>query len=387
MKTFVRVRRRPILTLGGIAILLVFGVLSCARSHRSGNTAIPSSGAVPVNGVTVARHDVTVFVDAVGTVTSLNVAFIRARVDGELTRVDFKEGQQAVRGEVLALIDPRPYEAALAQAEAAVRKDEALAQDLALSQSRASRLAELGAGAHQSADTLQAQLAAARATVAADAASAANARLNLQFATLRAPIDGRIGLRQLDVGSIVHAADPTPLVTITQMRPISVLFSVPQGALFDIQANQAVAPLEVLARDNEGRDYDRGRLFAIDSAIDPTTGQVKLRANFPNDGMTLWPGELVSVRVRMHTLANALVVPDAAVLSGQTGAYVFRIVADSRVEVRPVTVGLSTDGQSVITSGLSFGDQVVLHGQSRLKQGSLVSLETDAPPAVVGPVG
>lgn len=334
-----------------------------------------AAGPIPVDAERAARRDVPISLGTVGEVTSLAVAPVKPRVDGQLVRIAFRESQDVRRGQLLAQIDPRPYQAALAQAEATVRKDRALAADLRLNEQRARQLASLGAGPKQNADTLAAQAAAADATADADAALAQSARLNLEFTRIVSPIDGRAGLRQADVGTLVHSTDATPLVSVTQMRPISVILSLPQGDLAALLAAQARGPAAVVVDGGAGTARVHGVLSAIDSTVQPATGEVKLRAVFPNADLKLWPGELVGAQVALDTLRGALTVSDQAVLNGPTGPYVYVVGPGERVRVRRVRTGPSVGGFTVVAEGLSPGERVVDHGQSRLKPGAAVTVQ------------
>ena len=376
--------RRRAAMLGAGALALVLGVLvwSQTRPVQAGAGAV-ATPAVPVATALATRRDLDLWLQAIGTVTPINVVAMKTRVGGQLQRVDFVEGQAVRQGDLLAQIDPRPYRALLAQAEATAAKDQALAASGRVEQARAAKLASLGAGATQLADTLKAQRDAADATVAADQALVDTARLNLDFTAIRAPIDGRVGLRAVDPGSIVQAGDPTGLVTITQMAPIAVLFSLPQTDLSDILAGQAVAPLPVVVHDTRAtRRLAAGTLVFVDSQVDQATGQIRLKAAFRNADRALWPGELVTARLKLRTVRQAVTVPETAVLTGQDGPYVYVADAGSRAEVRAVRLGPAADGVVVVGSGVAAGETVVTAGQSRLVAGSPISAQTQAAPGV-----
>ncbi len=379
----VRPARRRAAMLGAGALALVLGVLvwSQTRPVQAGAGAV-AAPAVPVATALAKRRDLDLWLQAIGTVTPINVVAMKTRVGGQLQRVDFVEGQTVRQGDLLAQLDPRPYRALLAQAEATAAKDQALAASGRVEQARAAKLASLGAGATQLADTLKAQRDAADATVAADQALVDTARLNLDFTAIRAPIDGRVGLRAVDPGSIVQAGDPTGLVTITQMAPIAVLFSLPQTDLSDILAGQAVAPLPVVVHDTRAtRRLATGTLVFVDSKVDQATGQIRLKAAFRNADRALWPGELVTARLKLRTVRQAVTVPETAVLTGQDGPYVYVADASSRAEVRAVRLGPAADGVVVVSSGVAAGETVVTAGQSRLVAGTPISAQPQAGPA------
>ncbi len=305
----------------------------------------------------------------------INVVTVKVRADGQLDRVAFTEGQDVQAGEVLAQIDPRPFQAQLNQALANQAKDQAQLANARLDLGRASKLATLGAGTSQNADTLKAQVAELEATVQADEAMVETARLNLGFCTVTSPLTGRVGMRLVDPGAIVHASDPNGLVTVTQMQPISVLFSLPQDDLAEVLAGQARGelPVAVDARDG-GRHLADGKLVFIDSQVDPANGQVRLKANFANADRSLWPGTFVTARVKVRTDHAATVVPDRSVLRGENGPYVYVVRADHTVAVEEVKPGPSTDGFTEILSGVQPGQSIVLDGQSRLAPGVKVDV-------------
>jgi len=369
----VRAGRGPKLAVAvaGIALMLA-GILFWRA--RQVDPPPAEAHAVPVDAALARPRDVPITLDANGTVASLAVAQIKPQVDGRLVSVMFREGDIVRKGQVLATIDPRVYRAQVARAEAALRKDRALAADLRLNEGRARQLAALGAGPAQNADTLAAQASAASATADGDAADLAIARLNLEFTQLRAPIDGRAGLRQIDVGTIVRTSDATALVSITQMAPISVLFSVPQNQLDALRSAQKRGALPVMVV-VEGAVVARGSLAAIDSTVDATNGQIRLRAIFPNSNGALWPGQLVPVRIALDTLRHATAIVDDAVLNGPSGPYAYVIDSQKKAQIRALAIGPSVGGYTVVTAGLRPGEQVVASGQLRLKPGSRVSVQ------------
>jgi multidrug efflux system membrane fusion protein len=341
--------------------------------------SVAADAAVPVTLQQVQQQDLPIWLDAIGNVQALNTVNVRVRVDGELQKVLFTEGQMVNAGTQLAQIDPRVYQAQVAQAQAMVAKDQAQLANLRVNLERASKLAAAKAGPTQDVDTFRAQLAAQQATVQADQAALDNARLQLGFTQITAPLTGRTGQRLLDVGSIVHGAEATGLVTITQMNPISVAFSVNQDDLAEILQENALQPLQVVAMSRDGKQkIATGKLSFIDSQVSAGSGQIQLKAQFNNDTSQLWPGELVSARVLLHTQRDATIVSVNAIQQGQKGSFVYVVNADQRVEPRLVDVSSVVDGQQWIRKGLVPGETVVVQGQSRIASGTRVSaVKTD----------
>ena len=361
-----------------LAILLVVGagvaLYRLAIPDRGPRQGTNGPAAIPVTAAIVTARDMPIWLSGIGSVQPINVVTVKVRVDGQLDRVAFTEGQDVQAGDVLAQIDPRPFQAQLNQAQANMAKDKAQLANARLDLGRASKLATMGAGTSQNADTLKAQVAELEATVQADQAMVETARLNLGFCTVTSPLAGRVGMRLVDPGAIVHASDPNGLAAVTQMQPISVLFSLPQDDLAAVLAGQARSELLVAVdtRDS-GRHLADGKLVFIDSQVDPANGQVRLKANFANADRSLWPGTFVTARVKVRTEYAATVVPDRAVLRGENGPYVYVIRADHSVAVQEVKLGPSVDGYTEILSGVQHGENIVLDGQSRLAPGVKVN--------------
>ncbi len=332
-----------------------------------------AEGPVPVLAVAASRQDVPVYLDGVGTAKALNTVLVRPQVDGKLISVNFKEGQDVPKGFVLARIDPATYQAQYDQALAKTAQDEAQLANARIDLERYRRLAQTNAGSRQQADTQAAMVAQLEAQVKLDQAAAENAKAILDYTSIIAPIAGRTGIRQVDEGNIVHASDATGIVTITQLQPISVLFSMPQQDVNRINAAFAKGALsvEALAADNK-TVTDRGTLEVVDNQVDPTTGTVRLKANFPNANMQQWPGQFVNVRLVIDTLHNAIVVPTAAVQRGPNGTFVYIVGSGDVAAMRPVTVAQQDDNQAVITSGLDGSERVVTSGFVRLTDGAKV---------------
>ncbi len=370
--------RRALLLLAIAGVVCAFAV---RHERQSKAPAAPPPAAVPVVVGAAKVQDLPIWLSGVGSVQPLNAVNIKVRVDGQLKRVVFTEGKEVHAGELLAQLDPRTFQAQLKLAEANLAKDQAQLANTQVDLGRYSRLASIGASPTQNADTLKAQVASLEATIQADQAAIDSAKLQLEFTNITSPIDGRVGLRQADPGSIVRTTDVNGLVTVTQMQPIAVLFSLTQDELPTVLAASSQGTLKVEAYDREGtHSLGQGELVFIDSQVDPANGQVRLKATFPNADRSLWPGEFVMARLWVRTEPNATIVPTRAVLRGQNGLYVYALKADQTVEVRPVKTGATVEGYTALVSGLSPGDTVVLDGQSRLAPGMKVDAK-EAPTA------
>ncbi|MEW9581583.1 efflux RND transporter periplasmic adaptor subunit [Paraburkholderia sp. DGU8] len=368
-------RRSRAPTIAALAVLVVILVAWFWPRHP----AVKPAPAVPVNAGHPASRDFPIRVAAVGTVLALNAVDVKVRVDGQLQRVAFTEGQDVQAGQLLAQLDQGPLSAQLHQAQAAQRKDQASLDNARLDLARYSKLVGIGAATTQAVDTAKSQVEALAATVAADAALVQSDRLQLSFTTLFAPFTGRVGAREADIGAIVHPTDTTGIVTVTQMEPITVLFSVPQDVLPELLANQAKAPLAVNVTTRSGSmALAEGKLVFIDSTVDATTGQIRLKASFANKDRKLWPGELVNTRVLVRTDAQRLAVPSRAVVNTQNGTQLYVITASGIAQMRPVQTGVTVDGMTEIRSGIASTDLVVFDGQSRLNPGVRVAATTVA---------
>jgi membrane fusion protein, multidrug efflux system len=334
---------------------------------------------VPVTAGKVTAADVPVFLQAIGTVQAFNMVTIKSRVDGQLVKVEFSEGQEVKQGDPLAQVDPRPYQAALEQAQAAKAKDEATLAGAQADLDRYGKLVGSGYQTRQSYDQQKALVAQSEAAIKGDQAQIDTAQLNLGYSDIRSPIDGRLGARLVDAGNMVHAADPNGLVTVAQLQPIFVSFTVAQENAHKIRERQAEAPLEVMAYGDDGKTMlATGKLTLIDNTIDQPTGTIRLKASFANRDERLWPGEFVNVRLILSTRRNAPTVPAQTVQNGATGQYVYVIKPDHTVERRDVEVGAVQDGIAVVTKGLEAGEPVVVDGQYRLTNGARVKVEPGA---------
>lgn len=334
--------------------------------------------AVLVSVATVGHKDIPVYLNGLGTIQAYNTATVRSQIDGQLLQVLFHEGQDVKKGDVLAKIDPRTYEAQLNQAIANKAKDEA---SLANAQVDLKRYESLGDDiSAQTVDTQRATVKQLQATVAVDQAAIDNDKALLSYTVINAPFDGRTGIRQVDVGNVIHAGDTNGLVVITQLDPISVVFSLPQQNIEDI--NQQIAnqgKLEVIAVDSSKKELSKGELVLVDNQIDQNTGTVKLKATFPNQQHLLWPGAFVNVRMLLNTIKDAVVVPTVAIQLGPNGSYVFIAKQDNKVEMRPVKTGIAEGNDTVITSGVKEGEVVVTDGMQKLQDGSKITLPGQQP--------
>jgi multidrug efflux system membrane fusion protein len=324
-------------------------------------------------------QDVPIFQRAVGTVQAYNTVTVSSRVDGQIVAVGFTEGQDVKPGDKLFQIDPAPFKAALAQATAMLHKDAAQLVSAQADLQRYAALVPEGFQTRQIYDQQVAQVGQLRASIEADQAQIDAAQLNLDYAAIRSPIEGRTGARLVDLGNMVRAAAGSGLVTITQLRPIFVSFAVPQQVLRVVKQNQANAPLAVLAWSQDDREkMAEGTLTLIDNQVDPTTGTVRLKATFPNDDEMLWPGEFVTAHLVMAVVKNAVTVPVQAIQQGPNGHYLYVVRADDTVALRPID-GVTTEADTaVVGKGLAAGERIVVEGQYRLADGSHVTYSGQA---------
>ena len=346
-------------------------------------TQAPGPPAVPVTVTAVVRKDVPILLRNIGAVQAMQVALMRSRVDGTLEKVYFQEGQEMKRGEPLALIDPRPYQAALDQALAKRAQDEAQLANAKLDLARSAELVRTQSTPQQTLDTRAAAVRVLEATIKADNALITAARVNVDYTTITAPFDGTMGLRLIDPGNVVRAADTTGvgIVTIAQTKPITVVFNLPQDAMPAIRAGMAAGKLPVLAYSADDRTLlGTGELITIDNTIDVTTGTIKLKARFDNADSKLWPGQFVYARLQTDVQKGVFVVPSIAVTRGPANLFVYVVKPDNTAALTPVKIGQDDGQTAIITSGLEEGMQVVVNGQSRLQNGARV-LPTPAKPA------
>jgi multidrug efflux system membrane fusion protein len=347
---------------------------------------------IPVVVAAVERRDVPIYLEGLGTVQASATVTVHSQVDGKLIEVDFKEGQDVKAGDVLARIDPRAYQAALDQAIAKKAQDVAALANARLDVIRYGKLAAQAYTSAQQYDTARSQVAQDEAQVASDQAQIDSARVNLSYTTITAPIDGRTGIRQVDQGNIIHAADTGGLVVLTTLQPISVLFNLPQQSLRQVSDAIAAAKADgkmppVLALPQEGTNevLDEGTLTVLDNQVDPTTGTIKLKASFPNTRLRLWPGAFATVRLLVETSRDVITVPPVAVQRGPTGPYAWVMKGDNAVERRPIRVGHEDLATSIIPSGLQPGERVVIDGAARLNENSRVAVVEPAGAPTVTP--
>ncbi|HEY9854935.1 MAG TPA: efflux RND transporter periplasmic adaptor subunit [Stenomitos sp.] len=330
-----------------------------------------------VTVATVQQKDVPLQVKAIGNVEAYSSVAVRALMGGQLQRVHFQQGQDVRKGDPLFTLDARPQQAAVAQAEAALERDRAQERNASEQFKRYSALFKEGGVSQEQYDQLKTNLAAIQATVQSDRANVDNARVQLSYATITAPISGRTGTLQVTEGNLVKANDTTPLVVINQVSPVYVTFSLPQKDLPQVTQYQAQGKVKVQAAlPGSDRLTETGTLTFIENAIDPTTGTIKLRATFPNEAKRLWPGQFVKVAVTLTTLPNAVVVPSRAVQTSQQGQFVYVAKADDTVDARPVVQGQSNDGDTVIEQGLKPGETIVTDGQLQLRPGAKIKVYT-----------
>jgi membrane fusion protein, multidrug efflux system len=375
--------RRFSTTIGLISVAVATVCLaSCSSADSKASAARPASPPpVPVAVSAARRMDLPVFLTGLGSVTPSSSVSVKSRVDGQLTQVAFKEGQQVQKGQLLAVIDPRPYEVQLAQARATLAKDQAQLRDARLNLDRFRELLKVsGAVSQQQVDTQSSLADQLEAATHNDEALISSAQLQITYCHIIAPISGRIGLRLVDVGNIVHAADPNPLLIITQLQPIAVVFSLPEDQLPAVAQHMKSGALGVLAysRDDQNQ-LATGRLETIDNQIDPTTGTGKLKAMFENRNGELWPNQFVNVHLMLETRKNVIVVPSASVQRGPQGTFAYVVKADKTAEARPVTVDLAQGNLSAVGQGLSEGENVVTDGQDKLQNGSRVEPRSSSP--------
>ncbi|KWV54208.1 multidrug transporter [Bradyrhizobium macuxiense] len=365
-----------------IVLAFLAGIVWWTRHQSAPQQAGRGRNSAPMSIVpeTVAKGDIGVSLNALGTVTSLATVTIRSQISGYLMKIDFKEGDEVKRGDLIAEIDSRPYEATLAQAKGQLARDEAQLKGAQVDLTRYQGLAAQNAVPHQTLDTQVALVAQYQGTVEADRASVKSAEVNLAYCHIVSPINGRVGLRQVDLGNYVTPGDTNGLVVITQLEPISVLFTLPEDNLQAVAKRlREGAVLPTAAYDRSGiNKLAEGSLQTFDSQIDPTTGTIKLRAKFENDKRTLYPNQFVNIRLLLDTHKDVTTMSTAGIQRGVPGTFVYLVNADSTVSVKPVKLGV-TDGDRVeVISGLSPGDRVVIDGADKLREGAKVVVRTAA---------
>jgi len=366
-------------------VLAMAAICACSTACSGGDPKQTKAQAATSRSVSVAtapvqREDVPVYLTGLGAVTAFNTANIKSRVDGQIMKVNFQEGQNVREGDLLLEIDARPYQAQLEQMQAQLFRDQAQLRDARLNLDRYTTLIPSGSIAQQQVDTQKALVDQLDGTVRTDQAQIDTAKLQIIYCHITAPFNGRVGLRQVDPGNIVHAADTNPMLILTQLQPIAVIFTLPEDVLPTVSQHMKNGTLEVdaFSRDDQTK-LATGKLLTIDNQIDPTTGTAKLKAVFSNTDNQLWPNQFVNADLLLETRKNSTVVPTAAILRGPQGTFVYAVNADKTVQDRVVTVALTQGDTTVITKGVSPGDTVVTDGQDKLQRGSRIDMRNASP--------
>jgi membrane fusion protein, multidrug efflux system len=363
------------LSIAGLAaVALAAGVL--IWQHAKTSHVAAAAQAVPVAVTQATQRDVPIYYDALGTVQAFNTVSIRAQVTGQVLSVDFRQGQDVRKGQVLAQIDPAPLKATLDQAVAKKSEDQAQLIDAEKDLGRFTALVKKDYETQQNVDTQQAKVDQLKATIDADQGAIDAAQTQLNYATIIAPIDGVVGFRQVDVGNIIHTTDANPLTVLTQIKPCDATFTLPQSDLGPVREAMLHGSVSVLAFDQDDKQQlAEGRLLLINNQIDQTTSSIQLKAEFANDDERLWPGEFVRIRMLITTRKNAVTIPPVAVQRGPDGLYVWVVTPDNKAEQRPIDAQTVNDDTAIASKGLAVGERVVINGQSRLDQGTAVEVK------------
>ena len=369
-------RRMAAVLVTAVIVVVAAGgalVLTKGRARETSATLPPARLAVPVIAGAVSSGDVPIYLRGIGTVIAYNTVVVRSQIQGQITKITFTEGQTVKAGDTLAEIDPRPYQAQLDQIVANRDRDQAQLTNSLANLDRYNQLLAKGDATIQLADTQKAQVVQLQSAIKSDEALIEAAKVQLEYTKLTSPIAGVTGVRQIDMGNIIHPTDPNGLVVVTQIEPISVIFTLPETDLPEIQQQMAKGPLTVLAYSHDDKiKLDEGKLELVNNEILQTTGTIQLKADFPNTAHMLWPGELINARLLLETRHNGISIASSAVQQGPNGAYVYVVGPDRTVQMRPVTVAQISEGQALINSGLKPEENVVVEGQYRLQPGSLV---------------
>jgi multidrug efflux system membrane fusion protein len=372
-------KTKMLITFAVLAVAAAGGAVAVTRTSPFHSTPAPQAPAAPpppvgVVAATVKSGDVPIYLRGVGTVIAYNNVLIRSQITGQLVKISFQQGQQVKKGDLLAVIDPRPYQAELDQAIANRDRDQAHLENAKIDLNRYTDLAKQQSIAVQLAESQRAIVDQLGAMIKADEAIIESARVNLSYTNLTSPIDGVSGIRQIDIGNIIHPTDVNGLVDITQIEPISLIFTLPEANFVPIQELLSHGTVTVFVDSQDGKQLDRGILNLIDNQIIQSTGTIRLRAEFPNKKHLLWPGQLVNARLLLDTRHDGLTVPASVVLQGSQGAYVYVINPDSSVAIRSIKIAQISGGQALIDSGLKANEQVVTDGQYKLQPGAHVTI-------------
>jgi multidrug efflux system membrane fusion protein len=364
-----------------IAVLAVVaaGAVAVTRTSTFRTTAAPQAPAAPpppigIVAAPVQSHDVPIYLRGVGTVIAYNNVLVRSQITGQLVKISFQQGQQVKKDDVLAVIDPRPYQAQLDQAIANRDRDQAHLENAKIDLNRYTDLAKQKSIAQQLADSQKAIVDQLVATIKSDEAIIESARVNLGYTNLTSPIDGVTGIRQIDIGNVIHPTDVNGLVDVVQIEPISLIFTLPEANFVPVQERMSRGPVTVFVDSQDGKQLDQGTLNLVDNQIIQTTGTIRLRAQFPNKKHLLWPGQLVNARLLIDTRHDGLTAPASVVQQGPQGPYAYVVNPDSSVAIRPIKVAQISEGQALVDSGLQANEQVVVDGQYKLQPGAHVTI-------------
>ena len=365
--------------LAGVAVIAIVAGVLILRHGKTTTVAAPPK--VPVTVTEAAQRDVPIYYDALGTVQAFNTVAIRAQITGQIVSVDFRQGQDVHKGDVLARIDPAPFKANLDQSDAKKGEDRAQLIDAEKDLQRFTTLVKKDFETQQNVDLQQAKVDQLKATIDADQGAIEASQSQLDFATIIAPIDGVVGFRQIDIGNIVHPTDANPLTVLTQIKPSQVIFTLPQSDLGPVREAMLHGNVPVLAFDqNDKEQLAEGQLLLINNQIDQATSTIQLKAEFPNNDERLWPGEFIRIRMLITTQKDAITLPSVAVQRGPDGTYVWVVKQDNTVEQRPITSRAVNADTTIATKGLAAGERVVLNGQSRLDAGTHVDIRSQGAP-------
>jgi membrane fusion protein, multidrug efflux system len=365
--------------IAAIVAVAATGAVAVAHTYFFRTAAPHTSASPPPVGVVAAKvksSDVPIYLRGVGTVIAYNNVLIRSQITGQLVKISFHQGQTVKKGDVLAVIDPSPYQAQLDQAIANRDRDQAHLADAKINLNRYTELGKEKSLAYELVDSQKAIVEQLDAMIKADDAVVKSAQVYLGYTNLTSPIDGVTGIRQIDIGNIIHPTDVNGLVDVTQIEPISLIFTLPEADFVPVQEHMSHGSVTVYVDSQNGKQLDQGELNLVDNQIIQTTGTIRLRAEFPNKQHLLWPGELVNARLLLDTRHNGLTVPASAVQQGPNGSYTYVIKPDKTVEIRQIAVAQISDGQALINSGLAANEQVVTDGQYKLQSGVAVAILT-----------